>query len=128
MKMVPEEKIQNIAPKKKTNKYYLLGYNETKKSLVTIKTLILNGSPRKNGDTAFLIQQLTDQLHGEIKIVNAYTANISPYIDYRKCREKFGCAIKDEMQEVYQYLEICDNVIFASPIYFPELIVSLILR
>ena len=30
MEMVLGEKIQNIAPKKKTNKYYLLGYNEKK--------------------------------------------------------------------------------------------------
>lgn len=92
-----------------------------KRSVVAIKTLIFNGSPRKNGDTAFLIQKLTDQLYGEIKIVNAYTANISPCTDCRKCREQFGCVIKYEMQEVYQYLEICDNVVIASPIYFSEL-------
>ncbi|MGN1225158.1 MAG: NAD(P)H-dependent oxidoreductase, partial [Ruminococcus sp.] len=63
-----------------------------------MKTLILNGSPRKNGDTAFLIQKLTEQLHGEYKIVNAYTANIAPCIDCRKCREQYGCIIDDEMQ------------------------------
>lgn len=89
--------------------------------MVTIKTLILNGSPRKNGDTTFLIQELTKQLHGDIKIVNAYTANISPCIDCRKCQEQFGCIIKNEMQEVYQYFETCDNVVIASPIYFSEL-------
>lgn len=86
-----------------------------------MKTLILNGSPRKNGDTAFLIQKLIEQLHGEYKIVNAYTANIAPCIDCRKCREQYGCIIDDEMQEVYRYLEICDNIIIASPIYFSEL-------
>lgn len=89
--------------------------------MITIKTLIFNGSPRKNGDTAFLIKNLTAQLQGECKIINAYTANISPCIDCRKCWNEYGCIIKDEMQEVYSYLEICDNVIIASPIYFSEL-------
>lgn len=89
--------------------------------MVTIKTLILNRSPRKNGDTAFLIPKLTEQLHGECKIINAYTANIAPCIDCRKCREQYGCIIDDKMQEVYHYLEMCDNVIIASPIYFSEL-------
>lgn len=86
-----------------------------------IKTLILNGSPRKNGDTAFLIGKLIEELHGEYKIVNAYTANISPCVDCRKCREQYECMIDDEMQEIYCYLETCDNVIIASPIYFSEL-------
>lgn len=89
--------------------------------MITIKTLIFNGSPRKNGDTAFLIKKFTDQIQGECKIINAYTANISPCIDCRKCRNQYGCIIEDEMQEVYNYLEICDNVIIASPIYFSEL-------
>ena len=40
-----------------------------------MKTLILNGSPRKNGDTAFLIQKLIEQLHGEYKIVNVILYN-----------------------------------------------------
>lgn len=86
-----------------------------------IKTLILNGSPRKNGDTAFLIRELTRQLQGEYKIVNAYTADISPCVDCRKCREQYGCIIDDQMQEIYRYLEDCDNVVIASPIYFSEL-------
>ena len=33
-----------------------------------MKTLILNGSPRKNGDTVSLIKKLTQQLNGEYKI------------------------------------------------------------
>ncbi|MGN0620882.1 MAG: flavodoxin family protein [Porcipelethomonas sp.] len=89
--------------------------------MIAIKTLIINGSPRKNGDTAFLIRKLTEQLYGEHKIINAYTANIAPCTDCRKCREKYGCIADDEMQEIYEYLETCDNVVIASPIYFSEL-------
>lgn len=85
-----------------------------------MKTLILNGSPRKNGDTVSLINKLTEQLNGEYKIVNAYFANISPCVDCRYCWINDGCSIDDEMTEIYDYIVDCDNVIIASPIYFSQ--------
>ena len=39
-----------------------------------MKTLILNGSPRKNGDTAQLLELAKAQLQGTYYIVSAYTA------------------------------------------------------
>lgn len=42
-----------------------------------MKTLIFNGSPRINGDTANLINCVISNLNGEYKIVNAYFDNIS---------------------------------------------------
>lgn len=86
-----------------------------------MKTLILNGSPRLRGDTASLINLVTAHLHGEYKIVNAYFCNISACVDCRFCWENSGCTIQDEMQQVYSYIEECDNIIIASPIYFSEL-------
>ena len=86
-----------------------------------MKTLILNGSPRPAGDTVSLIRHLTGLLEGEYKVVDAYRSNISPCLDCRYCWKNPGCAIKDEMQEVYGYIEECDNVVIASPIYFSEL-------
>ena len=86
-----------------------------------MKTLIFNGSPRRNGDTVSLIHHLTTNLNGEYKIVNAYYDHISPCVDCRFCWKANGCAIDDEMQQVYAYLEECDNIIIASPIYFSEL-------
>lgn len=86
-----------------------------------MKTLVLNGSPRKNGDTASLIRKVTEKITGEYRIINAYSCNISPCIDCRYCREHPGCAIEDEMQEVYEYIRECDNILIASPVYFSEL-------
>ena len=86
-----------------------------------MKTLIFNGSPRKNGDTAGLLSLLLEQLPGEKLVVEAYRCDISPCIDCRYCWKHPGCAIKDEMQEVYDYLEECDNIVIASPVYFSEL-------
>ena len=86
-----------------------------------MKTIIFNGSPRAKGDTSSLINYLLDKLNGEVKVINVYRCNISPCVDCRYCRTNPGCAIKDEMQSVYAYIEDCDNVVIASPIYFSEL-------
>ena len=86
-----------------------------------MKTLILNGSPKKDGDTAALIAQLTAHLQGEVRVVSAHFDNISPCTDCRFCWQNPGCAVDDAMQDVYAYLEGCDNVVIASPIWFSEL-------
>ena len=85
-----------------------------------MKTLILNGSPRKNGDTVSLINKLTEQLNGEHKIVDAYYSNISTCVDCRYCWKNDGCSINDEMTEIYDYIADCDNIVIASPIYFSQ--------
>lgn len=86
-----------------------------------MKTLILNGSPRKDGNTAFIVQKITDSIEGEYRIVDAYRCDISPCMDCRYCKTNNGCAINDEMQEIYEYIEECDNVLITSPIYFSEI-------
>ena len=85
-----------------------------------MKTLILNGSPRKNGDTVSLINKLTEQLNGEYKIVNAYYSDISACVDCRYCWNNDSCSINDDMTEIYDYIVECDNVVIASPIYFSQ--------
>lgn len=86
-----------------------------------MKTLIFNGSPRKNGDTMALVNELINNLEGEYKIIDAYKCNIKPCIDCRYCWENDGCCLNDEMQEVYNYIQECDNILIASPLYFSEL-------
>lgn len=86
-----------------------------------MKTLIFNGSPRRNGNTMALINEFIKYLDGEYKLINAYTCNIKPCIDCRYCWKNEGCFQKDEMQEVYDYIQECDNILIASPIYFSEL-------
>ena len=58
-----------------------------------MKTLILNGSPREQGDTIALIEKIIQGLQGEYHIVNAYRCNILPCIDCRYCWKIDGCLI-----------------------------------
>ena len=91
-----------------------------------MKTLIINGSPRKNGDTSSLIDELKKHLDGEIVTVNTYFDDIKPCVDCRYCWENVSCTIDDQMQPIYGLLDEVDNVVIASPIYFYELTGSLL--
>ena len=86
-----------------------------------MKTLILNGSPRKNGDTAFLQQEFLAHLKGEYRMIHAYDGTIRPCIDCRYCWKNPGCSIQDGMQELYEQIQEADNILIASPIFFSEI-------
>ena len=86
-----------------------------------MKTLIFNGSPRKGGDTAALISEFVKQIEGECKIIDVFDCNINSCTDCRFCWEYAGCSQKDGMQEVYDDIQACDNILIASPVFFTEL-------
>lgn len=85
-----------------------------------MKTIIFNGSPRKNGDTMVLIKELTAHLEGEVHLINAYESKIKGCVDCRYCWKNPMCAFPD-FQEVDQMIRSADNIVIASPIYFSEI-------
>lgn len=93
------------------------------------KTLIINGSPRVNGNTATLIKELRKHLRGEIVEISAFRSGIAPCVDCRGCWETAKCVVKDDMQIIYE--DDFDNVVIASPVYFgtlPGSVLSLMSR
>lgn len=91
-----------------------------------MKTLIINGSPRQNGDTVSLINEISQHLNGEILVVNCFESKITPCIDCRACWRNAGCYDQADWKDFQDYLMACDNVLIASPIYFSELTGSLL--
>ena len=83
------------------------------------KTLIINGSPRPNGNTAALIAQLKTRLEGEVVELSAFRSGIAPCVDCRSCWTTARCAVRDEMEIIYG--DDFDNVVLASPVYFSTL-------
>lgn len=83
-----------------------------------MKTLILNGSPHPNGDTAALLSALKSRLSGEIIQIDCYRADIAPCVDCRWCAAHSGCAVRDDMQALYPVIETCDRVVISTPVYF----------
>ncbi len=86
-----------------------------------MKTLILQGSPRRNGDCMMLVNEFLRHLEGEYRLLDAYYCDIRACIDCRYCRKNPGCSIKDGMQEIYEYIQNADNILIASPLNFAEL-------
>lgn len=86
-----------------------------------MKTLIINGSPRENGDSRFIIDELSKILNGEVQRIDVYKENFTPCLDCRYCWTTNECSIKDDLYKIYDRIEEFDNVILSSPIYFSEL-------
>lgn len=94
-----------------------------------MKTLIINGSPRPNGNTAALIAEFRRHMKGEIIELSAFRSDIAPCVDCRGCWETAKCVVKDEMQVIYD--DDFDNVVVASPVYYstlPGAVLSLMSR
>ena len=84
-----------------------------------MKTLIINASPRPNGNSVALIQELKKHLEGEIIELSAFRSNIAPCVDCRGCWKTAKCVVKDEMEVIYD--DDFDNIVIASPVYYGTL-------
>ncbi len=86
-----------------------------------MKTVIINGSPRNNGDTAALISALTEQVGKDVMQFDAYDGSIAPCIDCRACQSSEQCAINDSFNTLLEAINAADIIVIASPVYFSEL-------
>jgi len=86
------------------------------------KTLILNGSPRIQGETGKMTQLLKSALTGDVVEIRAYDyQGIGPCTDCRFCWSHDHCSRQDDMQVIYQAIDEADQIIFATPVYFAGL-------
>lgn len=86
-----------------------------------MKTLILNGSPRKGGDTAALVKAVKERLQGEAEELFAFDGAIRPCTDCRYCRTHEGCSIQDGGAELLKAIAESDCILIASPVWFGTL-------
>ena len=80
------------------------------------------GSPRKKGNTAFLLStfmQALEKLGAQIRIINVAQKNIVPCREYVVCEKKGYCPIDDDLKsEIYPLIRQAEVVVLASPIFF----------
>lgn len=87
------------------------------------KIMVLNGSPRKNGNTAALIDQFiagaADAGHSVTRF-NITEMNICPCLGCLKGgKDKDNpCLQRDDMDKIYPVYNAADVVVLASPLYF----------
>ena len=87
------------------------------------KIVVLNGSPRKHGNTAALIDQFTAGAQSAGHSVARFDIaemNIRPCIGcLRGGKDKDSpCTQKDDMDEIYPDYKAADIIVLASPLYF----------
>ncbi len=87
--------------------------------VIQMKTLIINGSPRPHGNTAFLIDLLKGSLMGDTDIINVYDMSFSPCTDCRMCK-KSRCAFTDDASELMDKIDSYDNIAAATPLYYNQ--------
>ena len=82
-----------------------------------MKVLILNGSPRPDGDTAQILRRLKDRFprSTDVETIDAFEEGIRPCSDCRYCWENEGCCIRDGMDLIAK--DDYDVVVLASPLY-----------
>ncbi len=82
-----------------------------------MKTLIINGSPHKNGDTMFFINKIREKI--QCDVVSVYYMDFSPCIDCRKCTEG-KCIYNDDVTRLINNIDSYDNIIAATPLYYNQ--------
>ena len=78
------------------------------------------GSPRKNGNTDSLVDEIlrgAEYKNIEIKKFHLNDMNIKGCQGCLYCRDNLTCVIQDDMVEVYEYIKKADYIVLGSPVY-----------
>ncbi len=84
-----------------------------------MKTIIINGSPRPDGNTVILINMLKEKLLGETEVVNVYDLKFSACIDCREC-VRGDCIYSDDASRLIDKIDDNDNIVIATPLYYNQ--------
>ena len=88
-----------------------------------MRVLVLMGSPRKQGNTAALLEPFCAQLRqcgAAVEVIWLYDKEIQPCVACRSCQKDwtaFGCSRTDDGQELFDKVLDCDLLVLATPIY-----------
>ena len=86
-----------------------------------MKVLLINGSPRPNGNTALALQEMESvfQASGiETERIHVGNKDIRGCIACRKCSETGRCVFDDIVNETAPKFAECDGLVVGSPVYY----------
>ncbi len=87
------------------------------------KIVILNGSPRRTGNTSALVKAFTE---GAESAGHTVTEFFLDSMNIHGCKGCFGghsskecpCVQRDDMNKIYPVVRECDVIVLASPLYY----------
>ena len=86
-----------------------------------MKILMLNGSPRRNGNTHAVLERMQKQLQegNQVELLNICTMKLSGCVACEGCSRNGGhCVQHDDSDAVIQKIVQADAVIFGTPVYW----------
>ncbi len=86
-----------------------------------MKVLMINGSPRANGNTALALKEMENifkESGVEVETVQVGNKAIRGCIACSKCARLGKCVFDDMVNEVAPKLESIDGLVLASPVYY----------
>ena len=87
------------------------------------KIVILNGSPRRKGNTSALVKAFTEGVESAGHTVTVFFLDS---MNIHGCKGCFGghsskecpCVQRDDMNKIYPAVRECDVIVLASPLYY----------
>ncbi|MCR5753454.1 MAG: flavodoxin family protein [Acetatifactor sp.] len=86
-----------------------------------MKVLLINGSPRINGNTALALEEMVKAFHEEgvdTEVITIGNQAIRGCIACGTCGQKGQCVFDDAVNEIAPKFEECDGLVLASPVYY----------
>ena len=86
-----------------------------------MKVLMINGSPRKEGNTYIALREMENifiQEGIETEIIHIGNKDIRGCIACGSCYEKGRCVFEDAVNETAAKFEECDGLVVGSPVYY----------
>ncbi len=86
-----------------------------------MRILGIMGSPRRQSNTEILLDSAlagAKEIEAEVEKVVVSELKVSPCREIYACLKDGDCAIKDDMQWLYERILQADHIVFASPIFF----------
>jgi multimeric flavodoxin WrbA len=86
-----------------------------------VKVVGIVGSPRKDGNTFFLVEKALEgakDFGADTELINLGSMDIGPCVACDICKRTGECAIYDDMHEIAEKLQNTHGIIIGSPVYF----------
>ncbi len=89
-----------------------------------LKVVGIVGSPRKDGNTEYMVRKCLEYISQEdieVELVTLHDKNISFCVGCDSCKATNKCVIDDDMQMLTDKVRDADGVIMSSPVYFGDM-------
>lgn len=84
-----------------------------------MKNVLINASPRADGNSSFVIGSLKNAFPGDAKIVRINELNFVGCQGCKKCRQLDDfCVLNDDMKNIYIDMVAADTITVVSPNYY----------